>query len=166
RGRPGGAGRAAGAGRCPGRLARAGGAHARRLSRPGRPLLLPDPGRAGAGAGRHPAGARRPCARLRAGRALPDAGARAPPGGGLTGPDDASRRPAMAYRRPWLSPLSIVSGVEWPAVVDPAVAPLAGLLYQLEETQWWSPEDLLERQMLQLRLVLAHAARQTRFYRR
>ncbi len=48
--------------------------------------------------------------------------------------------------------------------------PLAGamlsLLFQLEQSQWWEPERLLDRQFAQLNALLSHAVSNVTFYRR
>jgi hypothetical protein len=53
---------------------------------------------------------------------------------------------------------STVSGVVWPAVPDAKAASMLALLYQLDHSQWWPPEDLRAAQFGQLALLLAHAA--------
>lgn len=45
----------------------------------------------------------------------------------------------------------------WPAVTEPAAAQFLALLYQLEQSQWWPPERLLEQQLKQAYLLLQHA---------
>jgi phenylacetate-CoA ligase len=61
---------------------------------------------------------------------------------------------------------SILPGVAWPAVASPRGALLLSLLFQLERTQWWSPERLVEHQMRQLGELLRHAYEHVPFYRR
>ena len=56
-------------------------------------------------------------------------------------------------------------GVCWPAVPEPRGSALLAVLFQLEQSQWWSAERLLERQMRQLGLLVAHARRRVPFYR-
>jgi len=60
---------------------------------------------------------------------------------------------------------STVSGVVWPAVPDAKVASMLALLYQLDHSQWWPPEDLRAAQFGQLALLLARAAATVSFYR-
>lgn len=54
-------------------------------------------------------------------------------------------------------PRSSVPGIEWPALPDARTAGLLALLWQLEDSEWWSTEELAERQMVQLRALVAHA---------
>ncbi|EDY19997.1 conserved hypothetical protein [Chthoniobacter flavus Ellin428] len=46
-----------------------------------------------------------------------------------------------------------------------AESQMMAALYQLEESQWWSPEQLQESQFDQLRLLCAHAEKEIPFYR-
>ncbi len=55
---------------------------------------------------------------------------------------------------------SAVPGVVWPVIGTDASAHLQSLLFQLEQSQWLSPDQLRDRQLGQLKLVLHHA-RQT-----
>ena len=59
---------------------------------------------------------------------------------------------------------SAISGVEWPAVPEANASVLFALLFQLEQTQWWSPEQLRAHQWKQLRRELEHAYRTVPFY--
>lgn len=60
---------------------------------------------------------------------------------------------------------SVVSGISWPAMPGPAATELLAILYQLEQSQWWSPEALLEQQLRQLQPLLMHACQTVPFYR-
>jgi phenylacetate-CoA ligase len=53
----------------------------------------------------------------------------------------------------------------WPALPRGRDAVLAGLLQQLEESQWWPPAQLLRQQLRQARLLLQHAYHQVPFHR-
>lgn len=53
----------------------------------------------------------------------------------------------------------------WPAVPPQTGAALLAQLFQLEQTQWLAREAILERQLLQLAQVTAHAYRHSAFYR-
>jgi len=65
-----------------------------------------------------------------------------------------------------LPPLrSVVEGIGWPALPGMSGAALLAQLYQLEESQWWSPDELARRQFDQLGLVVKHARRHSPFYR-
>ena len=59
-----------------------------------------------------------------------------------------------------------ITDVCWPAVPESTGSALLAILFQLEQSQWWSAERLLERQMEQLGLLLAHAERSVPFYRK
>lgn len=52
---------------------------------------------------------------------------------------------------------SQVRGIEWPAITDVASSQLLSLAWQLEQSQWWSPDKLRAHQQVQLRALLAHA---------
>jgi len=60
---------------------------------------------------------------------------------------------------------SAVPGIAWPAIPGPEGAALLALQFQLEETQWWSPERLCQAQYHQLGLLLDHACETVPFYR-
>ncbi len=68
-------------------------------------------------------------------------------------------------RSPWLKPNSAIEGVTWPAIPDPKSGLVLAVMQQLDESQWWPAQDLLEHQMWQLETVLAHAAAQCPFHR-
>ncbi len=57
------------------------------------------------------------------------------------------------------------SGICWPAMPKYIDALVLALQHQLEESQWWPVETLLEFQLRQLEPLLAHAARTVPFYR-
>jgi len=54
--------------------------------------------------------------------------------------------------------------VAWPAVMAGFAAELMALQLQFDATQWWSPAQLRAHQFRQLRLLLAHAAREVPFH--
>jgi phenylacetate-CoA ligase len=60
---------------------------------------------------------------------------------------------------------SRIDGISWPAMPSARGAQLLSLLYQFEQTQWWSAERLLEHQLGQLQQLLRHAAVTVPFYR-
>ena len=62
-------------------------------------------------------------------------------------------------------PRSDVLGVEWPAIIGPRDAHVLSLLYQLEQTQWWSSERLLDRQLRQAQHLIRHAHANVPFHR-
>jgi phenylacetate-CoA ligase len=59
----------------------------------------------------------------------------------------------------------IPSGIVWPSVPPAPDTGLLTLLFQLEQTQWWSPERLRESQLKQLRALLRHAYTHSVFHR-
>lgn len=59
---------------------------------------------------------------------------------------------------------SAVAGIGWPGIPNDPGAHLAALLFQLERSQWLSPEWLRERQLGQLRALLRHAKATVPFY--
>jgi phenylacetate-CoA ligase len=60
---------------------------------------------------------------------------------------------------------SSIPGIRWPALPTASGASLLACLYQLEQSQWWTPEELQEEQFLQLNLLLKHAYETIPFYR-
>jgi phenylacetate-CoA ligase len=59
---------------------------------------------------------------------------------------------------------SIVPGIVWPAIVDASTASLLSLVWQLEQSQWWSASAIAEAQAEQLALLVAHARATVPFY--
>ena len=66
---------------------------------------------------------------------------------------------------PARTPRSGRQGIIWPAAPGPRVANLLALQYQLEQSQWWSPETLLAAQLRQIEALIDHARRTVPFYR-
>ncbi len=62
-------------------------------------------------------------------------------------------------------PHSQRSGIRWPAMPAFVDATVLALQYQLEQSQWWPPETLVEHQLRQLELLVVHTARTVPFYR-
>jgi len=60
---------------------------------------------------------------------------------------------------------SSVSGIGWPAIPAPVAANLLAQLTQLEDSQWWHPEQLLQKQLEQFGRLAAHACQQSPFFR-
>ena len=60
---------------------------------------------------------------------------------------------------------SSVGGISWPAIPDPVAANLLSMLSQLEQSQWWQPEELLQKQLQQFGLLAAHAYRHSPFFK-
>ena len=62
-------------------------------------------------------------------------------------------------------PVSNCAGIGWPALPTGGNSHVLSLLYQLQQTQWWPPEELLRHQLLQLEVLAAHAYETVPFYR-
>jgi phenylacetate-CoA ligase len=62
-------------------------------------------------------------------------------------------------------PSSTVEGIEWPAIASPAGAAMLALQWQLERTQWWPGERIVEHQFRQIRMLVEHAVRHVPYYR-
>jgi phenylacetate-CoA ligase len=62
-------------------------------------------------------------------------------------------------------PFSFFSEARWPAVPSPYAGGVLAMLFQLEQTQWLSPEEIVKRQLEQLQVVIDHARATVPFYR-
>lgn len=62
-------------------------------------------------------------------------------------------------------PLSCLPGIAWPALPEPAGTAQLALLYQLEQSEKWPPEQLAAVQYRQLSELLHHAWKTSPFYR-
>lgn len=62
-------------------------------------------------------------------------------------------------------PLPYIKGIVWPAVPDQQAAGLLAMLFQLEQSQWLSPELIQLRQLEQAAFLLQHALKTVPFYR-
>lgn len=71
----------------------------------------------------------------------------------------------MTNETPPQLPLSNLASVAWPSIPSPAGAAMLAVQYQLNTTQWLSPEALLEQQFEQLQPLLTHAYKTIPFYR-
>ena len=60
---------------------------------------------------------------------------------------------------------SIADGIVWPALPDAQGAAILAVLFQLEQTQWWSAARLRRAQHRQAEAVLDHVWRTVPFYR-
>ncbi|MCW5606056.1 MAG: hypothetical protein KIT18_16055, partial [Burkholderiales bacterium] len=60
---------------------------------------------------------------------------------------------------------SAVSGVVWPGLPAGPGAMALAMQFQLDESQWWPPEEVERRQMRQLQLLLRHAHDTVPFWR-
>ncbi|MBU1980290.1 MAG: phenylacetate--CoA ligase family protein [Gammaproteobacteria bacterium] len=61
-------------------------------------------------------------------------------------------------------PRSSVSGIVWPALPDPGAASMLAMQYQLEQSQWWTADQLRAQQFRQLHALLTHAWKSIPFY--
>ena len=64
-----------------------------------------------------------------------------------------------------LIPRSGAEGVVWPAVPEASDAIILSLLHQLQQSEWWSPEELWRHQFGQAERLIAHAFDTVPFYR-
>ena len=62
------------------------------------------------------------------------------------------------------APRSGLEGVAWPALLPEWQAKLLAIEFQLEQSEWWTAEELREHQLQQLSMLLSHAARTVPFY--
>lgn len=60
---------------------------------------------------------------------------------------------------------SVADGIVWPALPDAQGAAVLAVLFQLEQTQWWSADRLRDAQHRQAGALLDHAWRTVPFYR-
>lgn len=63
-------------------------------------------------------------------------------------------------------PLSATPGISWPAIPSRDAAGLLSILYQLEATQWLTPEQIQELQLKQLNSLLTHSLKTVPYYRK
>lgn len=61
-------------------------------------------------------------------------------------------------------PKSAMRGIAWPAIPDITGNILLALLFQLEQSQWWSPERLRDAQFRQANSLLGHAFASVPYY--
>lgn len=64
-----------------------------------------------------------------------------------------------------IRPNPFVDGIVWPSVPSPRAAGLMAMLFELEQSQWLSPELLRRRQFEQAAALLRHASANVPFYR-
>jgi phenylacetate-CoA ligase len=60
---------------------------------------------------------------------------------------------------------SVIEGIAWPGIPTTEGAALLAILFQLDTTQWWTPDQILRRQRDQLQQLLSHARVHVPFYR-
>ncbi len=61
--------------------------------------------------------------------------------------------------------VSNIEGLVWPGVPERYGGMLLSLAYQLEQSQWWSAEEIRRHQFRQLEMLLRHAAKSVPFFR-
>jgi len=64
-----------------------------------------------------------------------------------------------------LVPVSKFSDIVWPAFSTGSAASVLGLQFQLQQSQWWTQEQLASLQLKQLALLLSHAKSHVPFFR-
>ena len=67
--------------------------------------------------------------------------------------------------KPLFVPRSARTGIAWPALPGSRDAVVLALYHQLDGSQWWPPDVLLQAQLRQAELLLSHASRTVPFYR-
>jgi phenylacetate-CoA ligase len=65
-----------------------------------------------------------------------------------------------------MTPRSAVRDILWPALVVGGGATVLGVAFQLEQSQWWSADDLRAHQYRQLAALLRHARATVPFYQK
>src|SRR5215210_4427186 len=60
---------------------------------------------------------------------------------------------------------SSIEGIVWPGIPAPNGAALLAILFQLEQSQWWAPDQILLHQRDQLQALLQHARTHVPLYR-
>ncbi|NKB57779.1 MAG: hypothetical protein GKS00_15750 [Alphaproteobacteria bacterium] len=59
---------------------------------------------------------------------------------------------------------SHLTGLTWPVVPNRTNAAVLALIYQFDQSQWWTPERILDHQMTQIGLLLRHFRDTSPFY--
>lgn len=62
------------------------------------------------------------------------------------------------------APVSHLPGIIWPAISHNQASLSMAIQFQLSQSQWWTPEEILKKQMEQLGPLLQHAYRNCQFY--
>jgi len=63
-------------------------------------------------------------------------------------------------------PISAIKEIVWPAPVTGEQATYLAFQFQLEQSQWWSEDELVSAQLRQLRLLLQHAVKTVPYYKK
>lgn len=59
---------------------------------------------------------------------------------------------------------SSISGVGWPPIPNSHASTLLAYLFEIETSQWWSPQRIREKQFMQIRILLQHCVRNVPYY--
>ncbi len=70
----------------------------------------------------------------------------------------------MKNQAPMPPILSAVSGMTWPSLPNAPAAVMLAMQYQLEQSQWLHPAQLLAHQFAQIKTLIDHARRSVPFY--
>lgn len=62
-------------------------------------------------------------------------------------------------------PQSFIEGLHWPAMTEGRTRSLMAVMFQLEHSQWWTPEEIKAKQLRQLGQLATHAYRTVPFYK-
>lgn len=73
-------------------------------------------------------------------------------------------RSARSMAESWSSVRSSIPGMVWPGIPPGSGATLLAMQHQLDETQWWSAEEIQAQQFRQLDRVLRHAREHVPFH--
>jgi len=63
-------------------------------------------------------------------------------------------------------PISVLDNIVWPAVVGGKQTMYLAMLFQMEQSQWWSEDELVSAQLGQLSLLLQHAVTTVPYYKK
>lgn len=61
-------------------------------------------------------------------------------------------------------PHRLIKGNIWPALPSAKGQTMLSLLYQMDQIQWWSPDDIRAHQFQQLKALISHASEKVPFY--
>lgn len=65
-----------------------------------------------------------------------------------------------------MTPKTSLPEIVWPPISDPRASVLLSLLFQLQQTQWWSPEEIQTQQFRQLNALMAHTIKTVPYYQK
>ena len=63
-----------------------------------------------------------------------------------------------------MTPKTSLPEIAWPPISDPHASVLLSLLFQLQQSQWWTPKEIQEQQFRQLNALMAHAWKTVPYY--